>query len=561
MPTLTANIMDNRKSDTQPAPRSAQEDISAAGGLDSVSALKEDFGTLSFTQKEMQPNHSETKSFHVLKSSYADIVSSADKSCGSHTAQHQAQSARNLTKNSVGYPNDITTQLARYSPCVLSPSSASAYFYPASPTSFGYSQSYSAESAAYVHTMTPYTAIPMVYDSHQGFKYSDSNLVAQDSDLHKTDCGCADGICTCMNDGAIASCESEEKCIKNQYTSVVPVYPQYYAYHQYHAYAMPESTDSNNDSASSTSNNKSVAGGPMYSGGYYPVMYPYQPYYGLSSSGSVMVSAPSSSVSSPSVVPTSPIESSDPSTTDTKHIEYTENNIYIRGLSQTATDEDLIDMCSEYGAIISSKSIVDLATGQCKGYGFVMFEQEDSVEKAISCLTLEGYHVVRARMGPRNLNPQLLTHLRDLEDQDSTNVYVSNLPVGLIEAGLAGLFDPAEFHIESCKIMYHRDGRSRGAGFVKFSSRLEAVKAISLFDGYTVPGTQNTLRMRFADSQAQKRIKKRLESHKHANKSGRNSAMSSYGGSPAMTPVMCPATPFNSPAYVVYVPDLQLSNE
>ena len=42
-------------------------------------------------------------------------------------------------------------------------------------------------------------------------------------------------------------------------------------------------------------------------------------------------------------------------------------NLYIRGLPQTTTDKDLLQLCGQYGTIISTKAILDKNTNKCKG--------------------------------------------------------------------------------------------------------------------------------------------------------------------------------------------------
>ncbi|XP_011312670.1 protein alan shepard-like [Fopius arisanus] len=42
-------------------------------------------------------------------------------------------------------------------------------------------------------------------------------------------------------------------------------------------------------------------------------------------------------------------------------------NLYIRGLNQNTTDKDLVNMCSQYGTIISTKAILDKNTNKCRG--------------------------------------------------------------------------------------------------------------------------------------------------------------------------------------------------
>lgn len=42
-------------------------------------------------------------------------------------------------------------------------------------------------------------------------------------------------------------------------------------------------------------------------------------------------------------------------------------NLYIRGLQSYTNDEDLYNMCRDYGQISSTKAIMDKATGCCRG--------------------------------------------------------------------------------------------------------------------------------------------------------------------------------------------------
>ena len=49
-------------------------------------------------------------------------------------------------------------------------------------------------------------------------------------------------------------------------------------------------------------------------------------------------------------------------------IEHSKTNIYISGLKPSTTDDDLREMCREYGVIVSAKAIIDREQNVCKGY-------------------------------------------------------------------------------------------------------------------------------------------------------------------------------------------------
>lgn len=59
-----------------------------------------------------------------------------------------------------------------------------------------------------------------------------------------------------------------------------------------------------------------------------------------------------------------------------------ETNVYIRGLLPETTDENLEAWGSRFGDIKSSKSIIDLNTGLCKGYAFHLTPHSHLVDRA-----------------------------------------------------------------------------------------------------------------------------------------------------------------------------------
>uniref|UniRef100_A0A453NS73 RRM domain-containing protein n=4 Tax=Poaceae TaxID=4479 RepID=A0A453NS73_AEGTS len=58
--------------------------------------------------------------------------------------------------------------------------------------------------------------------------------------------------------------------------------------------------------------------------------------------------------------------------------------IFVGGLPSTLTEDDLRDHFSSYGNVVEHQIMVDHSTGRSRGFGFVTFESEDSVERVIS---------------------------------------------------------------------------------------------------------------------------------------------------------------------------------
>uniref|UniRef100_A0A8C9RJ06 RNA binding motif single stranded interacting protein 3 n=1 Tax=Scleropages formosus TaxID=113540 RepID=A0A8C9RJ06_SCLFO len=128
-------------------------------------------------------------------------------------------------------------------------------------------------------------------------------------------------------------------------------------------------------------------------------------------------------------------------------------NLYIRGLPPGTTDQDLIKLCQPYGKIVSTKAILDKNTNQCKGYGFVDFDSPAAAQKAVSSLKASG---VQAQMAKQ-------------QEQDPTNLYISNLPVSMDEQELENMLKPFG-HVISTRILRDANGVSRGVGFARYGT-------------------------------------------------------------------------------------------
>ena len=67
------------------------------------------------------------------------------------------------------------------------------------------------------------------------------------------------------------------------------------------------------------------------------------------------------------------------------HGEIVLKSIYVGNMAYSASEQDVRELFSQYGEVLSVKLIVDRDTGKAKGFGFV--EMEDSeAEKAIDAL-------------------------------------------------------------------------------------------------------------------------------------------------------------------------------
>lgn len=61
-------------------------------------------------------------------------------------------------------------------------------------------------------------------------------------------------------------------------------------------------------------------------------------------------------------------------------------NIYVGNLSWSMTDDDLMNLFTEHGAVTSAKILKDKMNGRSKGFGFVEMEDDEAAKAAIAAL-------------------------------------------------------------------------------------------------------------------------------------------------------------------------------
>lgn len=59
------------------------------------------------------------------------------------------------------------------------------------------------------------------------------------------------------------------------------------------------------------------------------------------------------------------------------------SKLYVGNLPYSITDQELSDLFSQFGTVVSATIITDRGSGRSKGFGFVEFEKEEDAQKAI----------------------------------------------------------------------------------------------------------------------------------------------------------------------------------
>ncbi|KAL5013439.1 hypothetical protein ScPMuIL_007709 [Solemya velum] len=167
-------------------------------------------------------------------------------------------------------------------------------------------------------------------------------------------------------------------------------------------------------------------------------------------------------------------------------------NVYIKNFPEDITDDKLKDMFEVYGKIVSAKVMTD-EHGHYKGFGFVSFEDPEAAERASDTLNGTEINGRTVYCGRAQKKAERQAELKEkferlkmerINRYQGVNLYVKNLDDNIDDERLRKEF--SQFGtITSAKVMTE-GGRSRGFGFVCFSSPEEATKAVTEMNGRIV---------------------------------------------------------------------------
>ncbi|CAH1774739.1 unnamed protein product [Owenia fusiformis] len=169
-------------------------------------------------------------------------------------------------------------------------------------------------------------------------------------------------------------------------------------------------------------------------------------------------------------------------------------NVYIKNLPEDTTDEKLDELCSPFGCIVSAKVMTDDSSGRAKGFGFVSYENAEDAEKCCDDLNEKEMNGKKLYVGRAQKKSERQSELKDkfeklkierLNRFQGVNLYVKNLDENIDDERLRKEF--SQFGtITSARVMNDNTGRSKGFGFVCFSSPEEATRAVTEMNGRIV---------------------------------------------------------------------------
>jgi len=168
-------------------------------------------------------------------------------------------------------------------------------------------------------------------------------------------------------------------------------------------------------------------------------------------------------------------------------------NVYVKNFGDEYDDEKLKETFCKFGDITSARVMMDSDKGKSKGFAFVCFKDTESAESC--CQSMNDIELSNGRklfVGRAQKKSERQSELRDKFErakqeritryQQGVNLYVKNLDDTIDDEKLRAEF--VSFgNITSAKVMSDGTNRSKGFGFVCFSTPEEATKAVTEMNG------------------------------------------------------------------------------
>ncbi|KAK8945998.1 Nucleolin 2 [Platanthera guangdongensis] len=200
------------------------------------------------------------------------------------------------------------------------------------------------------------------------------------------------------------------------------------------------------------------------------------------------------------------------------------SEIFIGGLPRDVTDEDLRDLCESFGEVYEIRLVKDKDRKENKGFAFIVFTTEEAAQKAVEdiqdkdfkgktlrCSLSQVKHRLFIGNVPKSLAEEELKRVFEgigpgVETLNALRVkaiYVKNLPENVTSEKMKEIF---EKHGEITKVVLppSKAGQKRDFGFIHFTERSSALKAVKGSEKYEIDG--NALEVSLAKAQSDRKL-------------------------------------------------------
>ncbi|KAK8045004.1 polyadenylate-binding protein [Apiospora rasikravindrae] len=150
-------------------------------------------------------------------------------------------------------------------------------------------------------------------------------------------------------------------------------------------------------------------------------------------------------------------------------------NIFIKNLDAAIDNKALHDTFAAFGNILSCKVAQD-ETGASKGYGFVHYETDEAAAAAIKHVNGMLLNEKKVYVGHHIPKKDRQSKFEEMK-ANFTNVYVKNIATDATDDQFRDLFTQYG-DVTSSSLARDSEGKSRGFGFVNFTTHEAAAKAV-----------------------------------------------------------------------------------
>ncbi|KAG8380042.1 hypothetical protein BUALT_Bualt07G0152400 [Buddleja alternifolia] len=164
------------------------------------------------------------------------------------------------------------------------------------------------------------------------------------------------------------------------------------------------------------------------------------------------------------------------------------NNLYVKYIDKSITDDFLRAKFSEYGNVCNAVIVKD-EKGKSKGFGFVKFDSHEAAKKAVEALNgqlIGSKYLFVARAQKKAERTELLRRIHG-DKPKAPKLYVMNLDASVDDTQLEKHFS-SHGKVTSAKVIRYSNGISKGFGFVQFSCAEEAKNARNSLNGADFQG-------------------------------------------------------------------------
>ncbi|KZZ96789.1 poly(A) RNA binding protein [Moelleriella libera RCEF 2490] len=157
-----------------------------------------------------------------------------------------------------------------------------------------------------------------------------------------------------------------------------------------------------------------------------------------------------------------------------------QGNVFIKNLDVAIDNKALHDTFAAFGNILSCKVAQD-ENGNSKGYGFVHYETDEAAQQAIKHVNGMLLNEKKVYVGHHIPKKDRQSKFDEMK-ANFTNIYVKNIQPDATDDEFRDLFEQYG-DITSASLARDQDGKSRGFGFVNYTTHESAAQAVEELNG------------------------------------------------------------------------------